>query len=307
MCNECRPENWPVDLPHTGSEHDVHRKKDFIDRTLDNFNSFIVTALFSEKYARAKGLLQALDPRYKLITILLLVVTVSLVNRIEIILSLYILTVLLAYFSKINLSFFVKRVWLFIPLFSGIIIIPSIFNLVTPGVSLITFIPPGSNIGPWEFKAGLSITTTGLSGAFLFVTRVASSVSLVVLLTLTTKWSDVLCALQILHIPQAFVMTLSMAQRYIYLLLKLAEDMHLARRSRTIKPQNIKQNQTWVTSRMAQLLRRSYETSEQVHFAMISRGFDGKARKFSVFKARWPDFIWLTFSIILSVTVVWLI
>ncbi len=291
-------------MPHSGPEAEINRKKDFVSRTLDSFSSFLTTALFSEKYAKAKGLLQTIDPRFKIVTIFLMVVLTSLLHRLEILLGLYLFTLLLAYLSNVGIGFFVKRVWLFIPIFSGIIVIPALFNQITPGEPLLTFIQPGGYLGPWELSTGLSITVNGASSAVLFVMRVATSVSLVVLLTLTTKWSDILCALQVLRIPQAFVMTLGMAHRYIYLLLKLAEDMHLVRKSRTIRSQSLRENQNWVGTRMAQLLRRSFKTSEEVHLAMLARGFDGKARGLSMFRAERPDYVWLAFSILLGVMII---
>jgi len=214
MCNECRANNWPQGLPHKGSEKDINRKKDFVGRTLDSFRSFLVTSIFSEKYAKSNGLLQTIDPRVKIVSIFLLVITASLLNRIELVASLYFFTLIIAYLSRIELGFFIKRVWLFIPLFTGVVVIPALFNLITPGDSLLYLIQPGNSLGPWTLADGLSITTQGTLSAILLVTRVAASVSLVVLLTLTTRWTDVLCGLQVLRIPKAFVMTLGMAYRY---------------------------------------------------------------------------------------------
>jgi cobalt/nickel transport system permease protein len=307
MCNECRANNWPEGLPHKGSEADVHRKKDFVGRTLDGFRSFLVTSIFSERYAKLNGLLQTVDPRIKIVSIFLLVITASFINRIEVLSILYLFTVVIAYLSGIEIGFFLKRVWLFIPLFTGVVVIPALFNLITPGTPLLYFIQPGGSIGPWILNDGLSITSQGTYSAILLVTRVAASVSLVVLMTLTTRWNDILYGLQILRIPKAFVMTLGMAYRYIYMLLRLAEEMALARRSRIIRPQSLKQNQKWIGARMAQLLKRSFETSEEVHLAMIARGFNGSAKTLSILKTDNSSYIWLILSIFLSVTLLWLI
>ena len=41
--------------------------------------------------------------------------------------------------SQLSLSFFVKRVWLFIPIFTGIVVLPATFNFVTPGTIVVPF------------------------------------------------------------------------------------------------------------------------------------------------------------------------
>ena len=39
----------------------------------------------------------------------------------------------LAAASRISVRFFVKRVWLFIPIFTGIVVLPATLNVVTAG------------------------------------------------------------------------------------------------------------------------------------------------------------------------------
>ncbi len=44
-----------------------------------------------------------------------------------------ILSLILAILSRVPLGWYLKRVWLFVPLFSVVILIPSMTNLVTRG------------------------------------------------------------------------------------------------------------------------------------------------------------------------------
>lgn len=282
-------------------------KKNFVERTLVEIAALMERSIFSEKYATSKGLLQSLDPRVKLVTILLLVVSTSLVKQIEIILGLYTLSLLFAYLSKVELSFFIKRVWLFIPIFSGIIAIPVMFNIVTPGEPLITLLRFDRTfyLGPLEFSE-VSITKPGLLGAVLFISRVATSVSLVVLLTLTTRWTDLLKSLSTLRIPQTFVLVLTMTYQYIFLLVRLVQEMHLARKSRTIRALRTKNEQNWVASRIGTILLKSYKMSDEIHSAMISRGFRGEAKSLSLYTLKNPDFLWAGFSAVLFTTIIWL-
>ena len=113
----------------------------------------------------------------------MLLVTAALVRNIPVLIGIYASTVVLAAASRLPVGFFVKRVWLFIPIFTGIIVIPATLNVITPG----TIVLPLWN---W-FGHAVGITEQGLTTAGLLVMRVACSISIVVLLTLTTTVDEV--------------------------------------------------------------------------------------------------------------------
>lgn len=289
----------------------VGGKKNFVEKTLVGIAEMMERSIFSEKYASAKGFLQSIDPRVKLITILLLLVTTSFIGKIEIILGIYALTLVFAYLSRVELFFFIERVWIFIPIFSGIIAFPAMFNIVTPGETLVTLLRFNSTIHFWVFQfTEISITKEGALGALLFISRVATSVSLIVLLTLTTRWADVMKSLRTLRVPQIFVLVLSMTYQYIFLLVRMAQEIHLAKKSRTIKTnitrEGIKKERNWVASRIGTVLMKSYKMSDEIHSAMVSRGFHGEIKSRESFKIRNIDCIWTGFSLTFISAVIWL-
>jgi len=111
----------------------------------------------------------------------------------------------------------------FHPAVSLFIAVPALFSVFTPGDALVSV-----KIG------GLSIIITrqGLLGALLFVVRVTTAVSFVVLLSITTKHFELLRVLRIFRIPQVFVMTLGMCYRYLFLFVELVENTYQAIKSR---------------------------------------------------------------------------
>ncbi len=286
-------------------------KKNFVEKTLVEIAGMMERSIFSEKYASTRGFLQRIDPRIKLITILLIIVTTSFVWKTEIILGIYAFTLLFAYLSRVDLFFFIKRVWLFIPIFSGMIAFPAIFNIVTPGEPLVTFVQFDSTVRFWVFQfTEISITKEGTFGALLFISRVATSVSLIVLLTLTTRWADIMKSLRTLGVPQIFVLILSMTYQYIFLLVRIVQEMHLAKKSRTIKTDRtrdgIKKEQNWVASRIGTVLMKSYKMSDEIHSAMVSRGFHEEIKSHETFKIRNIDRIWTCFSAVFITGIIWL-
>ena len=283
------------------------RHRSFLEKTLWGIASMLQESVFSETYASAPGLLQGLDPRVKFATLLLFLIVTSLVHSIPGLVGIYLFTLLLANLSHIGLPFFIKRVWLFIPLFAGVMALPALFNVITPGEAWIPLLhlPRAYSWGPYHIPAVVGISREGALGALVFVSRVAASVSLVVLVTLSTRWASLLKALRVVRVPQVFVLTLGMTYRYILLLVKLVQEMYWAKRSRTLAFSRIKAEQGWIASRMGSLFAKSFQLSQQVHGAMRSRGFDGEARVLETFQVRVRDYLWAFTSLLLSGLLLW--
>lgn len=266
----------------------------FIERSIFGALSFLKESVFADEYASRRGFLQSLDPRVKILTIILFIIQILFAKSIIILLCLYALCLLLACISKIGLGFFLKRTWIFIPLFSLFIAIPALFSFFTPGQALFTFKIGGIN---------LVITKQGLSGAALFVMRVVTSVSFVVLLSITTKHFELLKALRFFKIPQIFVMTLGMCYRYIFLFMEIIENTYVAIKSRIGGRIHYKRGQHIVAWNMAYLWLRSYQFNEAVYMAMLSRGYRGEPVTLNEFKARRRDWLWLSVVVILNICI----
>jgi len=287
-------------------------RKGFLDKTLGDVTSFLRDSVFLEEYAKRNGMLQSIDPRVKVLTIAVLLITVSLIRPPFLIGVLYLFTLILALLSKIPLKIFLLRVWLFVPLFSGIIAIPALINVFVPGEPILILAKFQGKwfIGPFEIPEVIAITRQGSVAALVFVLRVATSVSLVVLMLLTTKWSSLLKALRILCIPQIFTFIISMTYRYIHLLLRLLEDVLLAKKSRVIRRSSVGDGQRWVSTQMGTLMKRSLKMSEDVYSAMVSRGFTNEVKIVDTFNIKKVDYLWSLFfilfvSLILSLNRVW--
>ncbi|MDD5568680.1 MAG: cobalt ECF transporter T component CbiQ [Candidatus Omnitrophica bacterium] len=259
------------------------RKNNFIERSIKDAVLFFKYSIFSEDKAQERGFLQSLDPRVKLVTFTVLCICVLFVKNIGLLIILYSFSLLLACISRINLGFFLKRTWIFIPLFSLFIALPALFDFITPGESLCVF-----RIFGLEFV----ITKPGLSGSVLFVCRVATSVSFVVLLSLTTRNSVLLRVLRIFKVPQVFVMVFGMTYRYIYLFMEIVENTYLGIKSRTGGLIRRNKGQSIVAWNIATLWQRSFKLNEDVYGAMLSRGYNGEPVLLDEFKTSPKDWIW---------------
>ncbi len=219
-------------------------------------------------------------------------ISVSLSHSLPVLLSLYGLALLLAWGSSISVWFFIRRVWLFMPFFTGLIALPALF--ITPGPVWV------------HLPLGLAITKTGAATVAFLLLRVSTSVSFGILLILTTPWPTLLKALSVLRVPEGFLLILGMTYRYIYLLLLTAEDMFLSRRSRIIGPLKPSEGRRILAATAGTLLNKSLVFSGEVYLAMQSRGYRGQPRTVNDFKTRSADWAWATAMGCIAVLAVWL-
>jgi cobalt/nickel transport system permease protein len=254
----------------------------WLEKTLAEITASVERAVFTESYARRPGWLQQLDPRAKLGMFVALILSASMSTSFGILAALYLVILGAGRASKLPFDFFVKRVWLGMPFFAGVVILPSIF--LVPGPRLFEVSIGALTLGP---------TIPGLAGAAVFILRVGVCVSLAVLLVLTTPWAELLRSLHALRVPQVFILILSMTYRYIFLFLHSVNGTFEARKSRTVgRPQGAEARR-WISQSMAALLNRSFKMSNDVYAAMLARGFTGEVRTHSRHRMTPHDWIGL--------------
>jgi cobalt/nickel transport system permease protein len=261
----------------------------FLEKTLRDIQALFNALFYAEITAAKKGLLQALDPRVKLLTFLGLMIAVNLTQSLRqlVIFSGYLL--ILAALSRLPLLPFCKRAAGIALLFTGLVTLPALFNLVRPGDPL------------WQLTDNLYITRQGVYGSVLLMLRSFTSLSLVFLLTAATKWVNILKALRVLKIPAIFVTTLEMAQRYLFLSLELASQTFTARKSRTLGKYGGRESRRFVAAATGNLLIRTSMLGDEVYQAMLSRGYCGEIRSLNQFKTHNIDWIWLSVNLLVVI------
>ena len=232
----------------------------FLEKTLRSGADILERSLTVESWSRRRGLLQKADPRLKILMLIALVLLCSLARSYVHLAILYLAALLLAISSRIDPIFFTKRVWIFIPAFSGLIALPAL--VLTPGSPLFS-------IGP------LTVTREGSMAAAFLVLRVSSSVSFTLLFVLTTPWNEAMKALRSLRVPAVAVSLLALSYRYLLLLIRTLSELLVARKSRVVGRTPHRREMDFVSRSAGFLFLRSLYLAEGVHMAMISRGYTG--------------------------------
>jgi cobalt/nickel transport system permease protein len=268
-------------------------RRGWFEKTLESVTGTLESTVFAEEMASLPGLWQGVDARAKLIAAVALILAASLARSIPVLIILYVLALVVAVAGRIPLGFFIKRVWLFLPLFTAIIALPAVFSVVTPGRAVAVLLGD-----PY-----VAVTEQGLRTAGLLILRVGVSVSFSVVLILTTRWAALLGGLRAMRVPQVFVLILGMTYRYIFVLLHITNDMFLARKSRMVGRAPANTERAWIAGAMGALLGKSYHLSDQVYLAMVSRGFRGEVRMLEPLHMQPSDWGWIIISILVPTLV----
>lgn len=267
-----------------------HRKrKSFVERTITGVSAAVEQTVYSETYARQDGFLQRVDPRAKLGLFVLALLVVGLVHDLALLAGLWLALLSLGLATRLPFKVIALRTMLGVPLFAGVVALPALFLI--DGRPLLSI----GSLGPVTLavsdRAILSVTT--------FLCRVSASVTLAALLVLTTRWADLLKALRVFQVPDVFIVVLGMTYRYVFLLLRLTENLFLGRASRTVGTTSAGEQRRWVGASMGTLVSRSLKLSNDVYAAMVARGFSGEVRTLTTFRMRDEDWLFVSLGVVL--------
>ena len=256
------------------------QRRSVLEKVLAGVAHVVESAMAADASSGRDGLLQRLDPRVKLLGLFALLLASVLVTRLSALLALFLIAVVFIVWSRLGIGRFAVRAWLFVPLFTLAIVLPATTSWVSPGQQLI------------HLWGDLAVTTTGLASAARLVLRVLDAVSFSVLLAVTTPWNELLAALRVARVPRTFVFVLTVSYRYVFVLMRLVQGMVTARRSRTVGPVAPGEDRRFVGAAVGTLFGHSQALAEQVHAAMLARGFTGEAHTLTVWRVRRIDYLW---------------
>jgi cobalt/nickel transport system permease protein len=136
-----------------------------------------------------------------------------------------------------------------------------------------------ATLGRWT----VSISHEGVVAFSSILTKGWLSVVVATMLVTTTTFPDLVSAMRWLRIPTVLVSVISFTYRYIFIIADEALRLHRAKEARSASPQGSGRRSIIWRSRVlggmiGSLFLRSYERSERIHAAMLSRGFDGAIR-----------------------------
>ena len=243
-----------------------------------------------DRYRHGHSLLHNLDARVKvLVTVAYIVSNVILPDGAWIAFLLALIFLLYCnYASGLGLGFSLKRSFVALPF--ALAAVTAIFAI------------PGHALAAWHF-AGLTLipTDAGLLRFASVLVRSWLSVQLAILLVAVTAFPDIIHALGHLHVPSIIVTIIAFLYRYLFVLTDEVLRLLRARQARSAGTAGARSGGSlWWRARIAgnmagQLFLRSYERSDRIYDAMLSRGYRGTLQTMHAERIQTAD--WLVASV----------
>jgi cobalt/nickel transport system permease protein len=246
-----------------------------------------------DRFHHAHSLIHHLDPRIKvLITIAFIVSNALLPDGAWIAFALAWLFVLIANaFSQLGISFTFRRSFVALPF--ALIAITVLFSI--PGEPLFSF---------RLLMMNFTITEAGFLRFVSIVIRSWLSVQMAILLVAVTEFPKIIHALTHLRVPAIITMIISFLYRYLFVLTDEVMRLLRARQARSGASAGKKSggSMQWrarIAGHMAgQLFLRSYERSDRIYNAMLSRGYKGELMTIHPHHFQARDWLVCTLSIL---------
>jgi cobalt/nickel transport system permease protein len=253
---------------------------DCTDKSLQRLAAFFSGALLREETAGRPGVLQSIDPRARLVAVLVFLISVSLARSIPVLLGHATFPLTAIALSRIRLKELLRAGFLLALVFSTLVSVPAILNVFSGGQVILPLISREQawHFGPYDVPSVIGVSRRGLLTASTFLLRVLSSVAAVLWLTLSTRWVDLLRGLRSFRLPPLFLQVAGMTVRYLHAFHRQSEETYQGKRSRSVCRAPLSAEQSWVGSRVANAWSRGLHLMEEVSDAMTARGFRGEAR-----------------------------
>jgi len=171
--------------------------------------------------------------------------------------------------SQLGLGFTLKRSFVALPF--ALVAVTAIFSI------------PGHPLAEWHLgMITLIPTDAGLLRFISILIRSWLSVQIAILLVSVTEFPDIIHALTHLYVPSIITTIIAFLYRYLFVLTDEVMRLMRARQARSAAaPGSRSGGNVWWRARVAgnmagQLFLRSYERSDRIYNAMLSRGYKGQ-------------------------------
>ena len=253
-------------------------KLTFLDKTIMNSASAAKSIYIQAENASKKDFISEVLPYIKLISLIYIVIVISVVSNLftQIIATVFIFSLFI--FARLKVFTVYKKIFFLAFLFGFLIVLPASLNLITPGKIILNLFTLNKPLHFWIYNVPQQIgfTENGIRVVSLVFLRVLNSVSFAMLIVFTTSFPAFIKSFRILGVPDTFLMIISLAYKYIFILSRTIEETYFALKSRLTSNVRNRNIRNLIGGRIFFIFKRSVIIYENTYFAMVSRGYQGK-------------------------------
>lgn len=245
-------------------------------------------ALDIDRYAHVGSPLQRWDPRFKIAALGIFIFSAAILKTIPLACVALITALIILKLSRIPFHFLIQGVkWVSLFLVPFFIILP----LTYPGE-------------PAGYILGLAFAWEGLRMAVLIVLKALAVVLTAYAVFGSSRFDISMLALQRLKCPAVIVQMILFSYRYIFVFLSEMRRQHTAMNARGfVKKPNAYTMQV-LGNFIGTLLVRSFERTERIYKAMLSKGYRGEFHTLVTFEADSKDVLKAVMVIVVTVAIV---
>ena len=281
-------------------------KLSFLDKTILNSARAVKSIYLQSENAAQENFLQNINPHIKLISLIYMAIVISFVNTLnaQIITSVFIFLLFIT--GRIKIFRVYRKIFFLAFIFGFLVVFPASLNVITPGkiiFSLINFNQP-LHFWIYDIPQNIGFTENGIQVVSMVFLRILNSVSFAMLIVYTTPFPSFIKSFRIIGVPDTFLMIISLAYKYIFILSRTIEETYFALRSRlsgNIKSSSIRK---LVSGRIFFIFKKSVIIYENTYYAMVSRGYHGKVKLHSQDVFTFRDFIALVIIVASGIVII---
>ena len=238
-----------------------------------------------DRFAHVDSPLQRWDPRFKIFSLGLFVMGVALIKTIPLSAVALVVALLLVWLAALPPHFVAAGVkWVMLFLLPFFIIMP----LSYPGEPALRL-------------AGIPFAWEGLRLAMLIVLKAVAIVLTAYAIFGSSRFDVSMLALQRLKCPKIIVQMLLFTYRYVFVFIAEMRRMETAMRARGFVKRTDQRTLRVIGDFVGTLLIRSFERTERIYKAMLSKGYQGEFHSLVSFESAGED--WLKAATVLLITV----
>ncbi|MBA4409794.1 MAG: energy-coupling factor transporter transmembrane component T [Bacteroidota bacterium] len=252
----------------------------FLDKTIMNSARTVKAVYLQAENATKDNFIHHIHPKVKFISLIYIAVIISLVSNLTAQLLITAFIMLLFLLAQLNIIQVYRKIFFLAFIFGFLVVLPASVNLISPGkiiLNLITFNRP-YNFWIYHIPQNIGFTHEGLQVVCMMFLRVLNSISFAMFIVFTTSFPAFIKSFKLIGVPDTFLMVISLAYKYIFILSRTIEETYLALKSRltgNVKNSNLRKI---ISGRIFFIFKRSISSYENTYYAMVSRGYTGNVK-----------------------------
>jgi cobalt/nickel transport system permease protein len=300
--------NIPSYLLQNGNEQHSGPKRSrprlsFLNKTILASATAIRSVYLQAENATKESPLHKINPHIKFLSLVFFEVVISIVHNPGVQILITAMILFLCLISGLQVSRVYGKIFFLAFIFGFLILIPASLNVISPGRIIFRLFEFNA---PWHFwiykiPKRIGFTSEGIRIVLLVFLRVFNSISFAMFIVFTTSFPALIKSFRTFGIPDTFLMIISLAYKYIFILSRTLEESFFALKSRLISNVNNNTLRKLVSGLVFSIFKRSVRIYENTYYAMLSRGYRGEVILDSQEDLAFKDFLFLFILVALGI------